>query len=568
MKHLPALVPASGPRLPDRGLPNRKSGLFFLLMLLCGLLLGSASVFAAPTPAPAEPAFAETRPVVEQATVSLDGVLLFPVRGTSAYPAKQRAADIADRIRAVAHQANVRADSLRVVETEGKSTILAGEQLLISLVDADARIEDINRRILADMYRKRIADAIVAYRADRSPDVLIRNALYSVGATLALFVLILGLNRTYRWLSGLATQRITRQMKEVAKKTMHLFDVRQLWRVLDGALKGLYRLIIFLMVYVYLNFVLELFPWTRPTARVMLDLIMDPLRALGSALLTEIPNLITLAIVFLVARYVLRLIMLFFSAVERGSIKVDSLDQEVIWPTYRILRLMVIVFALVVAYPYIPGSETDAFKGISLFMGLIFSLGSTTVIGNIVAGYTMIYRRAFKLGDRIRVGDVMGEVMDRKLLVTRLRSFKNEEIIIPNSEILNSSIVNYSAQAKTRGLILHTTVGIGYETPWRQVEAMLLLAASRTPGLLTTPEPFVMQKSLGDFCVIYEINAYCDQPDAMFQLYTALHQNILDVFNEYGVQIMTPAYEADTPEPKLVPRERWFEAPARPPASN
>nr|MCU0840652.1 mechanosensitive ion channel family protein [Thiobacillaceae bacterium] len=157
--------------------------------------------------------------------------------------------------------------------------------------------------------------------------------------------------------------------------------------------------------------------------------------------------------------------------------------------------------------------------------------------------------------------------MERHLLVTRLRSFKNEEIVMPNTEILNSSIVNYSALAKSRGLILHTTVGIGYETPWRQVEAMLLMAAARTPGLQTTPAPFVMQKSLGDFCVSYELNAYCDQPEAMLKLYTALHQNILDVFNEYGVQIMTPAYEGDTEQPKLVPRERWYEAPAKPPVA-
>ena len=154
--------------------------------------------------------------------------------------------------------------------------------------------------------------------------------------------------------------------------------------------------------------------------------------------------------------------------------------------------------------------------------------------------------------------------MERKLLVTRLRSVKNEEIVIPNSEILNSNIVNYSTLAREQGLILHTTVGIGYETPWRQVEAMLRIAAERTPGLLAEPRPFVLQKALGDFCVTYEINAYCDQPQAMARIYTALHQNILDLFNEYGVQIMTPAYEGDTEQPKVVPKENWFAAPAEP----
>jgi small-conductance mechanosensitive channel len=244
---------------------------------------------------------------------------------------------------------------------------------------------------------------------------------------------------------------------------------------------------------------------------------------------------------------------MFFSGAESGRITVTGLDGELVWPTYRIVRLFVIVFALVAAYPYIPGSGTDAFKGISLFLGLVFSLGSTTVIGNIIAGYTMIYRRAFRIGDRIQVGDVVGDVIERRLLGTRVRSLKNEEVVLPNTHLLNSNIVNYSALAKSEGLILHTTVGIGYETPWRQVEAMLHEAAARTEGVLREPAPFVLQQSLGDFCVVYELNVYSADAHG--------------VFNEYGVQIMTPAYEVDTPEPKLVPRERWFEPPAQPPAA-
>jgi small-conductance mechanosensitive channel len=194
---------------------------------------------------------------------------------------------------------------------------------------------------------------------------------------------------------------------------------------------------------------------------------------------------------------------------------------------------------------------------------VIFSLGSSSIIANLIAGYTMTYRRAFHVGDRIRVSDFIGDVADVRLMVTHLRSLKNEEIIVPNSLILNSHVINYSSLARQHGLILHTTVGIGYETPWRQVEAMLLLAAERTPGLLRQPPPFVLQQSLGDFCVTYELNAYCDEPAAMYRLYTELHSNILDVFNEYGVQIMTPAYERDPDQPKVVPKEQWFATPAQ-----
>jgi small-conductance mechanosensitive channel len=219
-----------------------------------------------------------------------------------------------------------------------------------------------------------------------------------------------------------------------------------------------------------------------------------------------------------------------------------------------------------VAYPYVPGSGSDAFKGISIFIGVVLSLGSTSAIANIVAGYMMTYRRAFRIGDRVKIGAAVGDVVETRLQVTRLRTVKNEEVIVPNSTILNNEVVNYSSLARNEGLILHPTVGIGYETPWRQVEAMLLEAAGRTRGLMADPPPFVRQASLGDFAITYELNVHCDDPQAMNALYTELHRNILDVFNEFGVQIMTPAYEGDPEQPKLVPKERWFAAPAQPAA--
>jgi small-conductance mechanosensitive channel len=228
---------------------------------------------------------------------------------------------------------------------------------------------------------------------------------------------------------------------------------------------------------------------------------------------------------------------------------------------------LVVAFALVVAYPYIPGSESAAFKGVSIFLGVVFSLGSTSIISNLIAGYALTYRRAFRVGDRVKIGDVIGDVTDVRLQVTHLRTAKNEAVIVPNSVILNSEVTNYSTFAKTSGLILHTTVGIGYEVPWRQVEAMLLEAAARTPGILETPAPFVLQRGLGDFSVVYEVNVGCHDPRNMWLLYNDLHRSIQDVFNEHGVQIMTPAYEADPQEPKVVPKERWFAAPARPPGN-
>jgi small-conductance mechanosensitive channel len=550
-----------GARHACRPLPKLIISCLFLLTWIGGSAAASQEGTSTAAVAPASPAATH-----EYAEVTLDGVMLFRVRGITAYPAEQRARDIGERIRAIAADPSVPADSVRVVEAADRSNIVAGERPLMGVFDADAAPEGISRQTLAGAFRLRVAAAIAAYRSDRSPDVLLVHTLYALGATLATAVLLFALRRAHRWLDAMATRRLAGRIEGLEKESIQLVRASQLWKALHGAFKALRVLLALVILYVYLNFVLGLYPWTRPAAQGLFDLIMDPLRAMGSALISEIPNLVFLALLVVVTRYVLKLARLFFAGIEQGRMRVSGIDSELAEPTYRIVRLLIIVFAVVVAYPYIPGSESNAFKGISIFLGLVFSLGSTSVIGNVLAGYTMIYRRAYKIGDRIQIGEVTGDVLERRILVTRLRSVKNEEIVIPNSEILNSNIINFSTLAKDHGLILHTTVGIGYETPWRQVEAMLRMAAERTPGLLTTPEPFVLQKALGDFSVTYELNIYCDQPQAMGRIYTALHQNILDVFNEYGVQIMTPAYEGDTEQPKVVPKARWFEAPAeRPP---
>jgi small-conductance mechanosensitive channel len=226
-----------------------------------------------------------------------------------------------------------------------------------------------------------------------------------------------------------------------------------------------------------------------------------------------------------------------------------------------------VAFVVVIAYPYIPGSDSAAFKGITIFLGVMFSLGSSSIIANVVAGYTMVYRRAFRVGDRIKVEDIVGDVIEMRVLETHIRSLKNEEIVVPNNVILNSHVVNYTSLAQEKGLILHTTIGIGYDVPWRQVEAMLLMAADRTPDLLREPSPFVLETGLRDFSVRYELNVYCEQAAEMPRVYALLHQNILDVFNEYEISIMTPAYIFDTEDPKLVRKDNWFRSPAKQPPS-
>jgi small-conductance mechanosensitive channel len=316
------------------------------------------------------------------------------------------------------------------------------------------------------------------------------------------------------------------------------------------------------IVIVYVGFVLAQLPWTRGVSRDLTGFALRPLQVIGAGIVAQIPSLVFLAVLFFVVRLALRVIRLFFDAVEHDRVKLANFDAEWAQPTYKIVRIVVVAFGLIVAYPYIPGSGSAAFQGVSLFIGIVFSLGSSAAISNIIAGYMLTYRRAFKMGDRIKVGDAVGDVIEMRLQVTHLRSVKNEEIIIPNSQIMSGEVLNYSSLARAQGLILHTQVGIGYETPWRQVEAMLLLAAERTPGLSGEPRPFVLEKALGDFAVVYELNVYCSNVQAMARLYAELHRSILDVFNEYGVQIMTPAYEGDPAEPKVVAPKDWYTTPA------
>lgn len=337
--------------------------------------------------------------------------------------------------------------------------------------------------------------------------------------------------------------------------------------MISAAVSLLKTLSVLAVLYVFLSSVLTLFPWTRYFATRLLSLVIDPLQAMMLGFVSYLPSLFFLVVLYFVVRYLLRAIRGFFEAIHHGNMRLRSFEPEWAWPTYRIVRLVVLIFAVVVAYPYIPGSSSEAFKAVSLFVGVLLSLGSTSVISNIIAGYTMTYRRAFSVGHFIRVGKTVGEVVEARLLVTHLRSLKNERVVIPNSTLLNTEIINYTARAGDDRLILHTRVGIGYEVPWRQVEALLLEAATRTEGVLLEPAPFVLQKELTDFAVIYEVNVYSKEVSRMMRTYSRLHENIQDVFNDYGVQIMTPHYEADADEPKVVPREKWYTAPARAPAS-
>lgn len=503
----------------------------------------------------------------ERAPVLLDGEVVFSVSGIRSFPAPIRAESVAKRLRAAAEDPSFSAESLKSEIGTDRTELKYGDKILVGVYDLDAESEGIPRAVLAEVVRSRILASVAKYRRERSPDVLSQRAGVAVAAVFLFLGLLLALRWGFSWLRRRVVQKMKQGLDGLEAKSHQLLQSRQLGSFLDGLINTCQWLTVILVTVVFVDFVLQLFPWTRPAARTFVALLVGPLETLGRGFLQMLPNLIFLTVLFFVVRYVLKLVRVFFAGVDGGTIELASFNREWAWPTYRLVRIAIVALALVVGYPYIPGSGSEAFKGISIFLGVIFSIGSSSFISNIIAGYTMIYRRAFQVGDRIAIADQIGIVSEIGLQVTRLHSPKNEEIILPNSQVLSSHLTNYSSLARKGGLILHTTVGIGYETPWRQVEAMLLNAAARTEGLLREPRPFVLQKALGDFAVTYELNAYCDKPEAILQLYSEMHANILDVFNEYGVQIMTPAYEGDPAQPKVVAKTDWFAPPALPETS-
>ena len=289
--------------------------------------------------------------------------------------------------------------------------------------------------------------------------------------------------------------------------------------------------------------VFSIFPATKPYTVTLLSYVLKPLRTIWQATIRYIPNFITILVIILIFRYLSKGLKYLTNEIQRGTLTIPGFYPDWAKPTFNIIRFLLFAFMIVMIFPYLPGSDSDVFKGVTVFLGVIFSLGSTSVIGNLVAGLVITYMRSFFIGDVIRIGDNLGTVVEKTLFVIRMRTPKNEYISIPNSVLLSSNIINYSS-SKEKGLVLYTSVTIGYDTPWETVYKLLISAAGATEHILSDPEPFVLQTSLDDSYVTYQLNAFTDHPEIQPRIYSDLHQNIQNKFNEGGVEIMSPHYTA------------------------
>ena len=481
--------------------------------------------------------------VAKAAPVLVDGTEVFRIKERIlSHSPEERARAINARLARLVENPLSPRNPVTVYDDEASSYLLAGEVMIMVLTDQDAVAEGKQRPILAMEYATRINKSLETHREERSLRKLLEGGFYALLATAALVALLLLMRALFSRIRTAINSWQTNRPRSLKIQDFEVITADRVAMFLIFFARGFRVVLVLLLLYLYIPLVFSFFPWTSGFAEKLTDYALIPLRTMGTAIGSFLPKLIFIAVIILVMRYVIKAVGFLFAELEKGSISISGFYPEWAEPTFKIARFLLIAFTAIIVFPYLPGSESPAFKGVSIFLGVLFSLGSTSAVSNIVAGVILTYTRAFTIGDRVRISDNTGDVIDTNLLATHIRTVKNVEITIPNSLVLGSHVLNYSALSREQKLILHTSVTIGYDAPWRTVHELLISAAQATGQVLREPRPFVLQTALNDFYVTYELNAHTDDPHAMAKTYSELHQNIQDAFNEGGVEIMSPHY--------------------------
>ena len=477
--------------------------------------------------------------------VVVDGDTLFYLytkRG--GYTPQQRAQMTGSAIEELGRRFNLRPDSVSVDHSDIVSDLMYGNKVLLSLTDQDALWEGVSRDSLANERRQNVVDKLHEMKAEHGIWRMAKRILYFVLVIVGQYFLF----RLTNWLFRKLKVRILRlkdtKIKPVSIQGYELLDAQKQANLLVFlASVGRYILMgLQLLFTVPLIFII--FPQTEGLAYRLLGYIWNPIRGIFVGIIDYIPKLFTIIVIWYAVKYLVRFVLYLAREVEGGRLKINGFYPDWAMPTFHIIRFLLYAFMIAMIYPYLPGSNSGVFQGISVFVGLIVSLGSSTVIGNIIAGLVITYMRPFKIGDRIQLNDTTGNIIEKTPLVTRIRTPKNEVVTVPNSFVMSSHTVNYSTSAREYGLIIHSEVSIGYDIPWRKVNELLIDAALNTPGVVDDPRPFVLETSLSDWYPVYQVNAYIKEADKMPQIYSNLHQNIQDKFNEAGIEIMSPHYMA------------------------
>jgi small-conductance mechanosensitive channel len=498
------------------------------------------------------PAFAwqndrEGEPVqeVKGYPVMVDGYEMFRVhQALGAASAEMRAERISAALEELAKAQDFNPQDIQANEEGGVATVRYGDQLIVTINDAEAKVSGLPRKALAIQYVRLLQEKLPVVREQHTPRFL-WWAAGKAAATLLVYVVAVWLVvLAARWLVHLLQSSAKARIKGIKIQQSELLRGERLAALLISVVRTARTLAIVVLTYLTLAKGFSFFPWTREHGELLLSYITGPLKAMGNGLLNYLPSAFYIFVILVAIHIVQHFVRIIAVEIERGRIRFPNFYPEWAQPTYKIVRILIYAFAAVLIYPYLPGESSPAFKGVTVFIGVLFSLGSTSAVANFVAGVILIYTRGFRVGDWVTIGENTGEVVQTSMLATHLRTIRNEEITIPNSVVLGSFVTNFSLQAKVQGVVLHTSVTIGYDAPWRTVHKLLIDAALKTTHILHEPAPFVLQADLQDSYVKYEINAYTDHPLRMPYIYSDLHANIQDSFYEAGVEIMSPIFHA------------------------
>lgn len=462
------------------------------------------------------------------------------------YSPEERAASVTEKIQRVYGNELFNPDSIKLASGETSTDILFQDMAIMSVNDVEALWRNTTHHQLAARYREIISDAI---RKERDENSLV-SILIRIGEVLliilAMYILIRLINKGFYRLRRKAISARESVLKGVRFRGYQLLDSKRELKTVIFTLRVLRGLLIFLMLYLTLPLLFSVFPWTRGIAETMLGWILTPLANVATGLIEYLPNLFTIIVIVVLTHYAIKLLKFIASEIENGDLAIPGFYPEWAKPTLTLIKILLYAFSFIIIFPYLPGSDSPIFQGVSVFLGILFSLGSSSAISNAVAGFVITYMRPFKVGDRIRIGEITGDVIEKSFLVTRLRTIKNEDITIPNASVLSGHTINYSTSASHLGLILHASLTVGYDVPWKKVHDLLIEAAMATGGTLNDEHhrPFVLQTGLDDFYASYQINVYTNEPHQMAAIYSALYQQIQNKFQEAGIELTSFHYHA------------------------
>lgn len=471
--------------------------------------------------------------------VSGDTLFTFYARKGGMLPAT-RAQEAKENIERVGHRLSFSTDSIYVFDGEIVSDVMAGDEVLISVTDMDGLWQDRTRQTLAKEYAQTIQQAVNQLHREFGLQKRLRNFFLAFLLLLGQVLLIRYTNRLFLRYKYKAMRRLLGMLKPIVIKDYEFLNVHRQGRAGMVLYRVARYLIIMLQLFISVPLLFSIFPETKTVTYTLLGYAWNPFRDILAAVLGFLPNLFKIVVIYLCFRYLVRGLRYLAGEIESERLRISGFYPDWARPTFFILRVLSYSLMFVMIWPLLPNSDSQIFQGVSVFIGLVVSLGSTSIIGNIMAGMVMTYMRPFRVGDYIKIGDTVGEVIEKTLLVTRIRTRKNEVVTIQNSSLMGSQTSNFTVAAQTYGLIVHTKVTIGYDVPWQLVKSIMESAAADTPGLKKNPKPFMMTTSLDDFYVEYEINAFTSDAVHLPRIYCDLHQNLLRRFFEAGVEIMSP----------------------------